>query len=61
MKPLLSYDPSDKVEHKVSEKLESPFSDPISDRNTYGICELKQIKNQNPQRIILAHLNVNSK
>ena len=41
-------------------KLEGPFSDPIIDRNTNGICELKQLRNQNPHRIIIGHLNINS-
>ena len=40
--PLSPYNQSDEVEHKVSGKLESPFSDPIIDRNTNDICELKQ-------------------
>ena len=41
-------------------KLESPFSDPIIDRNTNDICELKQLRNQNPHKIIIGHLNINS-
>ena len=41
-------------------KLESPFSDPIIDRNTNDIFELKQLRNQNPHRIIIGHLNINS-
>ena len=43
------------LEHK-----ESPFSDPIIDRNTNDTCELKQLRNQNPHRIIIGHLNINS-
>ena len=58
--PVSPNDQSDKVEHKVSEKLESPSSDPIIDRNTNGICELKQLRNQNPHRIIIGHFNINS-
>ena len=58
--PLSSSNQSDEVEHKVSGKLESSFSDPIVDRSTNGICELKQLKNQNPHRIIIGHLNLNS-
>ena len=30
------------------------------DRNTNNICELKQLRNQNPHRIIIGHLNINS-
>ena len=56
----MSYNQSEEVEHKVSEKLESPFSDPIIDRNTNNICELKQLRNQNPHRIIIDHLSINS-
>ena len=58
--PLSSNNRSDEVEHKVSGKVESSFSDPIVDRSTNGICELKQLKNQNPHRIIIGHLNLNS-
>ena len=48
------------VEHKVSGKLESAFSNPIIDRNTNDICDLKQLRNQNPHRVIIGHLNINS-
>ena len=41
-------------------KLESPFSDPIIDKKTNDICELKQLRNQNPHRIIIGYLNINS-
>ena len=58
--PLSSYNQSDEAEHKVSGKLESPFSDPTIDRNTNDICELKQLRNQNPHRIIIGHLDINS-
>ena len=56
----MSYDPSDEVDHKVSGKLGSPFLDLIVDRNTNDICKLKQLRNQNPYRIIIGHLNINS-
>ena len=58
--PLSPNDQSDEAEHKVSGKLESPPSDPKIDRNTNGICELKQLRNQNPHRIIIGHFNINS-
>ena len=58
--PLSSYNQSDEAEHKVSGKLESPFSDSTIDRNTNDICELKQLRNQNPHRIIIGHLDINS-
>ena len=58
--PLSPNNQSDEVEHKVSGKLESPPPEPIIDRNTNGICELKQLRNQNPHRIIIGHLNINS-
>ena len=41
-------------------KLKSPPSDPKIDRKANGICELKQLRNQNPHRIIIGHLNINS-
>ena len=58
--PLSSDNQSEEVEQNVSGKLESPFSDPIIDRNTNDICELKQHRDQNPHRIIIGHLNINS-
>ena len=45
---------------KLKGKLESPPPEPIIIRNTNGICELKQLRNQNPHRIIIGHLNINS-
>ena len=56
----MSNNQSDEVEHKVSGKLESLPPEPIIDRNTNGICELKQLRNQNPHRIIIDHLYINS-
>ena len=58
--PLSSYQPLDAVDRNVSGKLESPFSDPVIDRNTNDICKLEQLRNQNPHRIIIGHLNTNS-
>ena len=58
--PLSPNDQSDEAEHKVSGKLESPPSDPKIDRNINGICEHKQLRNQNPHRIIIDHLSINS-
>ena len=40
--------------------MESPPSDPKIDKNTNGICELKQLRSQNPHSIIIHHLNINS-
>ena len=56
----MSNNQSNEVEHRVSGKLESPFSDPIIGINTNSICELKQLRNQNPHRIIRGHVNINS-
>ena len=58
--PLSPNNQSEEVEHKVSGKLESPTSDSIIDRNTNSIFELKQLRKQNPPRIIIGHLSVNS-
>ena len=38
----------------------SPPSDPKIDKNTNGICKLKQLRNQNPHTIIIGQLNINS-
>ena len=51
---------SDEVKHKVSGKLASPPSDPKINRNTNDICELKQLRNQNPHKITIGHLTINS-
>ena len=57
---LLPNNQSDEFEHKASGKLESSPSDTKIDKNTNGICELKQLRKQNPHRIIIGHLNINS-
>ena len=39
----------------------SPFLDPIVDRNTTDICEIKQLRNQaKSTQIYHIHLNINS-
>ena len=48
---------TDDIEHNVSGKLESRPSEPI--RNTNRICELEQLRNQNPRWIIIGYLNIN--
>ena len=48
---------TDDIEHNVSGKLESRPSEPIG--NTNRICELEQLRNQNPRRIIIGYLNIN--
>ena len=58
--PLSPNNQSDEVEYKASGKLEIPPPEPTIDRNINGICELKQLRNQNPHRIIIGHLNINS-
>ena len=45
----------------MSRKFESPFLDPIVDRNTTDICEIKQLRNQpKSTQIYHSHLNINS-
>ena len=58
--PLPLNNQTEKVEHNVSVKLESRPPEPIIDRNTKGICKLKQLRNQNLDRIIIGHLNITS-
>lgn len=50
---------TDDIEHNVSGKLESPPSEPIINRNTNRICEVEQLRNQNPRRIIIGYLDIN--
>ena len=39
----------------------NPLSDPIIiDENTYDFRRIKDLRNQNPFRVIMSHINVNS-
>ena len=56
----MSFDLSDKIDHKVLKKSENLLSKPIIEENTYDIRELKHLRNENPYRVIIGHININS-
>ena len=56
----MPFDLSGKIDHKVLRKSENLLSKPINEENTYGIRELKHLRNENPYRVIIGHININS-
>ena len=49
------------IEHSTLGKSENPFSDPIIiDENTCDFRGIKDLRNQNPFRVIIGHININS-
>ena len=49
------------IDHNTSGKSENPLSDPIIiDENTYDFLRIKVLRNQNPFRVIIGHININS-
>ena len=55
---FLPFNLPDKTDHKVLRKSENLLSKPISEENTYGIRELKHLRNKNPFRVIIDHINI---
>ena len=56
----MPFDLSDKTDHKVLRKSENLLSKPLNEENTYGIRDLKHLRNENPFRVIIGHININS-
>ena len=56
----MPFDLSDKTDHKVLRKSENLLSKPLNEENTYGIRDLKHLRNENPYRVIIGHININS-
>ena len=49
------------IDYNTSGKSENPLSDPIiTDENTSDFCEINDLRNQNPFRVIIGHININS-
>ena len=49
------------LDYNTSGKPENPLSDPIiTDQNTSDICEINDLRNQNPFRVIIGDININS-
>ena len=56
----MPFDLSDKTDHKVLRKSENLLSKPLNEENTYDTRELKHPRNENPYRVIIGHININS-
>ena len=49
------------INYNTSGKSENPLSDPIIiDENTSDFCGINDLRNQNPFRVIIGHININS-
>ena len=57
---FLTFDLSDKADHKVLRKWKNLLSKSKNEENTYGIRVLKHLRNENPYRVITGHININS-
>ena len=57
---FLPFDLPDKTDHKVLRKWENLLSKLLNEENTYDIPELKHLRNKNPYRAIIGHININS-
>ena len=48
------------IDYNTSGKSENPLSDPvIIDENTSDFCGINDLRNQNPFRVIIGHININ--
>ena len=57
----MSSNSENEIDHNTSGKSENPLSDPIIiDENIYDSFGIKDLRNQNPFRVIIGHININS-
>ena len=57
----MSSNTENEIDHNTSGKSETSLSDSIIiNENTYGFRGIKDFRNQNPFRIIISHININS-
>ena len=57
----MSSNTKNKIDHNTLGKSENPLSVPIMiDENTYGFGGIKDLRNKNPFRVIIGHININS-
>ena len=57
----MSSNTENEIDHNTSGKSETSLSDPIViNENTYDFRGIKDLRNQNPFRIIISHININS-
>ena len=61
MKAIMSSNSENEIDHNISGKSENPLSDPIIiDEDTYDSHGIKDLRNQNPFRVIIGHINIDS-
>ena len=57
----MSSNTKNKIDHNTSRKSENPLFDPIIiDENAYDFRGINDLRNQNPFRVIIGHININS-
>ena len=57
----MSFNTENEIDHNTSGKSENPLSDPtIIDENTFDFRGINDLRNQNPFRVIIGHININS-
>ena len=57
----MSSNTENEIDYNTSGKSENPLSDPIIiDENTSDFCGINDLRNQNPFRVIIGHININS-
>ena len=57
----MSSNTENEIDRNTSGKSENPLSDPIIiDENTYDFRGINDLRNQNPFRVIIGHININS-
>ena len=57
----MSSNSENEIDHNTSAKSEYPLFDPIIiDESTYDFLGIKDLRNQNPFRVIIGHININS-
>ena len=55
----MSSNTKNKIDHNTLGKSENPLSVPIMiDENTYGFGGIKDLRNQNPFRVIIGHIDI---
>ena len=58
---LMSFNTENEIDYNTSGKSKNPLSDPIiTDENTSDFCGINDLGNQNPFRVIIGHININS-
>ena len=57
----MSSNTENEIDYNTSGKSENPLSDPIIiDENTSDFCRINDLRNQNPFKVIIGHVNINS-